>query len=271
MIIVRHGEIFTKSEEVRRRFILRLSQNIRAALPGAKIANRRMRLFVEADDEAAAIARLRKVFGIVSLSRAQVLPWGMPEISGKAVEMSKGRKGSFAVRCQRLSKNFPLTSQQVNGEIGAAVKESTGLRVDLVKPDHVLHIEIFEKHAYLYSNSVEAVGGLPLGTSGYFLAGDDDYSLLAAWLMMRRGAKAIIVGKKGFLSQWDFGAKAIETGENGREKAKAVFFASGDLAARKTGDMPSVYPLAGLGKAKAGLLLGHVKRGEIPPSLAHII
>ena len=62
-------------------------------------------------------------------------------------------------------------------------------------PDLLCWIEIVEKSAYIYTEKIRGIGGLPVGVSGkvlVMLSGGID-SPVAAWRMMKRGAKAIFV------------------------------------------------------------------------------
>ena len=62
------------------------------------------------------------------------------------------------------------------------------LTVDVHTPDHRVYVEIRD-HAYLYSEYLEAVGGMPVGTGGramVLLSGGID-SPVAAWMIAKRG------------------------------------------------------------------------------------
>ena len=82
-----------------------------------------------------------------------------------------------------------MNSQQIAGEVGAHVKEATGLAVDLTNPDVTVHVEIVSGRAYVGTERFEAPGGLPLGSSGKFLvmmSGGID-SPVASYEIMKRG------------------------------------------------------------------------------------
>ncbi len=259
MLIIRHSEIFTKSEQVRKYFIERLVRNLSVAT-SSKVKNRRMRIFVEMDD-LDTIKKASRVFGVASISKAYSIPLDIEKIKKEALKISGNWKGSFAVRTQRLSKNFEMKAQDVNVVLGAEIKEKYNLNVNLDNPDNTLYIEIFENNAYLYTEITRGVGGLPLGTSDYFLVEkDDDRSLLAAWLMMRRGAIPIVSGNKGFLSLWD-SANDIKDKEE-----KALSIVRTDFPGKAT-DLPVFYPLIALDDKNIEFLLEYVKEGRIPPNI----
>ena len=263
MLIVRHSEIFTKSEQVRKYFIEKLVRNISVAT-GTKVRNRRMRIFLDNDDSNI-IEKVSRVFGVASISKADILTLDIEKIKKEALKKTKDWEGSFAVRTQRLSKNFEMKAQDVNEVVGAAIKDTYDLEVNLDNPDNTLHIEIFENNAYLYTEIIHAIGGLPLGTSDHFLLEkDDDNSLLAAWFMMRRGAIPIIKGDKKFLSLWDSGINI-----NDKEE-KALLLVRSDFPGDKS-DLPVFYPLIALDDKEKTILIKEIREGRIPPSIDKII
>jgi thiamine biosynthesis protein ThiI len=193
MLIVRHGEIYTKSDPVRGRWIQKLAQNIREALPDAKVRSARWRLFVDARDEKKAADALKRTFGVVSFSKIHETGADM-EAMKKATEkyfVPLIRKGkTFGVFAQRLDKTFPITSPEIGREVGGYVNDLTGARVNLTKPDVPIYIEIYEGKALLFSEFTPGPGGLPVGTAGKMKAiVEDENSVLAAWMMMKRGVR----------------------------------------------------------------------------------
>jgi thiamine biosynthesis protein ThiI len=102
---------------------------------------------------------------------------------------ARTRPDTFAVRVRRRDKSFPLTSQQLEREIGAALQERTDLPVDLTLPGLELRVELDREAAYVHVREIEGAGGLPVGTSGRavsLLSGGID-SPIAALLAMKRG------------------------------------------------------------------------------------
>jgi len=88
-------------------------------------------------------------------------------------------------------------------EAGDAVRlrlkeEGKEARVDLTQPDLEFHVEVRNQRAYLFHEKVNGPGGLPVGSEGLVVAVlEDEASLLAAWLVMRRGADVapLVFGK----------------------------------------------------------------------------
>jgi thiamine biosynthesis protein ThiI len=102
---------------------------------------------------------------------------------------------SFAIDTRRPDKRFPLTSVDVNRQVGAYVQQQSGARVDLTHPELTLQIELVEGQALVSAERLPGAGGLPSHTGGkvaVLLSGGID-SPVAAWKMMRRGCTALFV------------------------------------------------------------------------------
>lgn len=200
LLLVRYGEIALKGKN-RPFFEKQLLHNIREALRGLdpfSVSFQRGRYFVKilAQHSYAAIQRLQKVFGIVSISPVRSVPLELEEICRQAFlllqEQYRGPGYSFKVATRRANKQFPHTSPEINRLVGAALLDG-GLetQVDLHNPDLVVNIEIREKEAYLFSRSMAGPGGLPVGVTGrglLLLSGGID-SPVAGWLALKRGLK----------------------------------------------------------------------------------
>jgi thiamine biosynthesis protein ThiI len=102
---------------------------------------------------------------------------------------------SLKVETRRTDKTFPLTSPQVSAEVGGYLVTKTGTRADMHNPDLVCWVKITHNAAYISTEKIPGVGGLPVGVSGkvlVMLSGGID-SPVAAWQMIKRGAKAVFV------------------------------------------------------------------------------
>jgi thiamine biosynthesis protein ThiI len=191
MIIVRHGEIYTKSPPVRRQFTARLTSNIRHALPDAKIVQKRWRVLVYPKREKEAVDRLGRVFGIVSYSICIETDATMAAIK-KAAEkfLPRFRNKTFAVRAQRLSKEL-VESQRINEIAGDFVRKKAKAKVNLSNPQVTLGIEIYDGRAYVFVDTYAGTGGLPGGTAGKMLLAKSKNSRLAKWMVGRRGIEVL--------------------------------------------------------------------------------
>jgi thiamine biosynthesis protein ThiI len=195
LILVRYGEIALKGGN-RAFFIKQLIRNIKKALGGIdhRIIKDQGRILVElakgSDDLDAAINSLKRVFGIVSISRVVKVEKNLDTIKQKALQMvNRQQLCTFKVESKRADKTFPSNSPEICRQVGAYILENCeGIRVDVHRPDLVINIEIRDK-AYIYMGSVSGSGGLPTGTSGksiLLLSGGID-SPVAGWMVAKRG------------------------------------------------------------------------------------
>ena len=91
----------------------------------------------------------------------------------------------------RADKRFPLTSPEIEREVGGRIKEARGWHVDLAEPALTIHVEALTHEAFYFFGKERGAGGLPVGASGRvacLLSGGID-SPVAAWRMMRRGCR----------------------------------------------------------------------------------
>ena len=205
MLIARHGEIYTKSEFVRKQFIKRLVDNLRLALPGIKVEAKRWRVLIY-DDSHETIGKVKHVFGVVSFSKAIETKPELKEIKKVVEGLLPLNAESFAIDTQRLDKNFPLISQEVNEKIGELVLEKQPeLKVNLKNPDVRIGVEIGRDSAFVFTENFKGVGGLPLGSAGGRISCDYENNLdvLAAWMMMKRGVIVTPLHEK--LKSWSYG------------------------------------------------------------------
>ena len=146
--------------------------------------------------------RIARVFGIANFSLAQSAPFGqdaprlldpLKHAIGEAIQSL--HFNTFRVSAKRSDKRVPLTSMEIEREVGAHVCELTGKSVNLRRPDLTIHVETLIKDAYYFLEREDGPGGLPVGTGGKvacLLSGGID-SPVAAFRMMKRGCTAIFV------------------------------------------------------------------------------
>jgi thiamine biosynthesis protein ThiI len=141
---------------------------------------------------------LRSVFGIAnfSLTLESRLPIESIQTAVAALLAADGPpSGSFRVRTKRSNKQYPLTSPEIEREIGAFIRERTGAPVDLRAADQTYRIEILHERAYVSGETIRGAGGLPVGASGrvvVLMSGGFD-SPVAAYRMMKRGCELTLV------------------------------------------------------------------------------
>jgi thiamine biosynthesis protein ThiI len=193
-VLAKVGEAALKGRN-KRQFLVALRRNMKAALTGvdARIEDGGSVLTISVPDEAAADevdSRLARVFGLANASICLACERDSEAIAETGLlAFDRARPRTFAVRVRRRDKTFPLTSQQLEREIGAALQRRTGLPVDLSRPDLKLRVEVDRAHAYVHVRELPGAGGLPVGTSGRavcLLSGGID-SPVAALLAMKRG------------------------------------------------------------------------------------
>ncbi|MDA1128412.1 MAG: tRNA 4-thiouridine(8) synthase ThiI [Chloroflexi bacterium] len=141
-------------------------------------------------------SRIRDVFGVAKFYKAYDLPRDVDGLKARMFQLLEGRSfTSFRITTNRADKRFPMTSQELNRDLGAFVKDLTGAQVKLKDPDICIYVEITPTSFLVYFDEVKAYGGLPVGVSGkvaVMLSGGID-SPVAAWQMMKRGCQAMFV------------------------------------------------------------------------------
>lgn len=140
--------------------------------------------------------RLASVFGLAGLIPAVWAGTSYQELEQTVETRLASLTGaSFAVRCKRSDKRFPLTSEDVQRKLGAFIKARTGKQVNLTTPETVVRVYVQSDGVYLALSQEDGPGGLPVGTSGkvmVLLSGGID-SPVAALLTLKRGAKVEFV------------------------------------------------------------------------------
>lgn len=190
VLLVRFGEVHLKGQN-RPFFMKKLTENVRKAVAsaGGTVWMSDSRIYVADMDITEAAERVRRVFGVYSVSPAWELEKDFEQIAAKCVELSTDLKGTFKVMARRSDKKFPMTSMEMNAEIGGRILDANPcLTVDVNKPMHEVSVEVRD-HAYVYVGEILAVGGLPMGTGGkgmLLLSGGID-SPVAGFQLMRRG------------------------------------------------------------------------------------
>ena len=197
VLLARYGEVFLKGAN-RPQFLKVLVDNVKKAVRpiGGHVWMSDSRIYVsDCEDMDDCARRVRKVFGIYSVSPAIECEKDLEVIAQQAVEMMKPFSGTFKVLGKRSDKKFPLTSIELGAEIGGRILESNErLTVDIHKPQHKLHVEIRD-HCYICCEEIMAVGGLPMGTGGkaaLLLSGGID-SPVAGYQLMKRGVRCCAI------------------------------------------------------------------------------
>ncbi len=194
-LIGRYHEIALKGRN-QWRFVNQVKTNARHIFADYRLGKMRSvgpRLIVPLPDDLsdeAAIDRARLVFGLQNFSLSYPVERDIAAISREAIARARNfTPRSFCVRTKREDKQFPMTSPEIDREVGGAVVDALGFKVDLHDPELTISIEIMKEAAYVSAGKLPGPGGLPVGVAGRGLAllsGGID-SPVAAYRMMKRG------------------------------------------------------------------------------------
>ncbi|THE64942.1 tRNA sulfurtransferase [Salinadaptatus halalkaliphilus] len=225
-VLVRHGDINTKSNVVKRRMVELLVDNLAALLEdrsiGGDVEHRWNRPLIHTteDDIAPATAAATDAFGVVSASACRTVSTEKARILETLVEIADEcyDGGTFAVDARRADKTLPYDSEDLAREAGTAIWETVedefDPEVDLDDPDLIFGVEVREDAAYVYLESAPGPGGLPLASQERVVAlvsGGID-SPVAAYEMMRRGSPIVpAYVDLGAYGGIDHEARAMET------------------------------------------------------------
>ncbi len=212
VVIIRFGEIFLKGKN-RDYFESLLIKNIKHALKGVQhtFSRSQGRYFVEnfsEFDEDEIIDRLKKVFGIHSLSVAEKVPTEAAQdfpnirasLAAVAARIAEERpdkyKIPFRVTVKRADKSIPMTSADIAAALGGTVLQTGAFKVNLNEFDYEFKVDIRENgYSFVYTDVIPGAGGLPVGCSGrgmLLLSGGID-SPVAAYMMAKRGMRLFAV------------------------------------------------------------------------------
>jgi len=200
-IVVHYQEIALKGKN-RPWFLGRLVRNLRQALSDLEVVAVRAlmgRIEVQlgpGTSREQAGERVRRTFGIANYSFARRTALDIDTIAHSILEDVRDRTcRSFRVSVRRADKRFPMTSPQVEREIGGRIKQARGWNVDLDEAELTIHVELLTNEAFYFFGKERGAGGLPTGTAGRvtcLLSGGID-SPVAAHRMMKRGCAASFV------------------------------------------------------------------------------
>jgi thiamine biosynthesis protein ThiI len=190
--VAHYAEVALKGNN-RQEFVKSLRKGINRTLSGIDhtVTLSNGRFVIDADGDAEGVGRrLSKVFGVSWYAPVSVVPSEYTRILSEALVAARSAKGgTFKVFARRSDKGFPLTSQELAARLGAEVVRTTGLAVNLTRPDVAIHVDVARGNSFVYVDRLRGPGGLPLGTAGraiHLFSGGID-SPVAAWLMMKRG------------------------------------------------------------------------------------
>ena len=201
-LLIKYAEIGTKGKN---RFLFEdaLMKQIRCALKPVdgtfEVTKEAGRIYVQADGEydyEDAVEALKRVFGIA---------WICPMFQTEEKDFEKlkkqvaeyvgtvypDRRKTFKVDSRRADKKYPVSSEQMNRDLGEVILEAyPEMRVDVHHPDILLRVEV-RNVVNIYSEMIPGPGGMPVGTNGkamLLLSGGID-SPVAGYMIAKRGVK----------------------------------------------------------------------------------
>ena len=200
-ILIRYGELALKGKN-QKEFLQKLNRNIKEHVkadvgenPRIEREQGRLLLYLDGAEPSKYYNALNHVFGISSYSPVLRTSLKMEDIFAGALSEFKQAMGerktvSFRITARRANKLFPLSSMELANEVAQFIFEHIeGLTVDLKHADIDLKVEVRDEFAYITTQKLPGLGGLPLGSGGkgmLLLSGGID-SPVAGWSMMRRG------------------------------------------------------------------------------------
>jgi thiamine biosynthesis protein ThiI len=200
-VVIHYGELALKGRN-RPWFVNALVRTIRRSLRdlGPTVIRAPLgRIIVElgaTTDEHEVRDRLAMLPGIGNFAIASQVPLDVTAIADAVLAGTSRRTAvSFRITVRRADKRFPLSSPELERELGALVQRATGWPVDLSHPDVTIRVETLTDSALVFFERFKGVGGLPVGTGGkvmVLLSGGID-SPVAAWRIIRRGCRAHFV------------------------------------------------------------------------------
>ncbi len=200
--LIKYAEIGTKGKN-RYLFedaLIKQIKNVLKRVEGSFVASKESgRIYVQAQgsyDYDEVIEALSRVFGIAWICPVvQIEEKDFENLKQVVVDyidrVYQDKNFTFKVDSRRADKNYPVHSEQMNRDLGEAVLNAfPGIRVNVHKPDVLLHVEI-RKVVNLYSLMIPGPGGMPVGTNGkamLLLSGGID-SPVAGYMIAKRGVK----------------------------------------------------------------------------------
>ena len=200
--LIKYAEIGTKGKN---RFLFEdaLIKQIKHALRPVEgkfiISKESGRIYMDAQaeyDYDEVIAALKRVFGIAWICPMfQIEKTDFEEIKKEVAsyvdQVYEDKNFTFKVDAKRVDKKYPVSSEQMNRDLGEVILDTfPETKVDVHHPDVMLHIEIREK-IYIYSMEIPGPGGMPVGSNGQamlLLSGGIDFPV-AGYMIAKRGVK----------------------------------------------------------------------------------
>ena len=199
VVLMKLGEIVLKGLN-RRTFEQKLVSNIARRMRrygSCEIYSIQSTIYLSPNDDSfdldGAYEAVKKIFGIISVSRAAVCEKDkdiIVETAKSYLHDQMSRAKSFKVESKRSDKKFPMTSIELSQYVGGRLNRAfPAVKVDVHDPEIVVNIEIREKGAYIHGKAESGAGGMPVGINGQavsLLSGGID-SPVSTYMIAKRG------------------------------------------------------------------------------------
>ena len=197
-VIIKTHELALKGAN-RPWFMRKLVENLRKATGGAGVqavwqAHMLVGLTLKDEDAWDSVRDcVKQTFGVAKFFRAYQVPTELERVKEALPGLLADRSfSSFRITANRADKRFPVKSDEINRDLGTFVRELTGAKVDLTRPELHIFLDVLPKGILVYFEEIRGYGGLPVGVSGdvmTMLSGGID-SPVSAWQMMKRGCRS---------------------------------------------------------------------------------
>ena len=171
-IVVHYQEIALKGRN-RPYFISKLVHNLRKQTVGLDVKDVRAlmgRIEIVLGPTASydlVKERVERVFGIANFSRAGRAPRTFEGVADAVLADLEGlAPASFRVSAKRGDKSFPMTSPQLERELGARIVDRFGWRVNLDHPEMTVMVEVLRNQAFYSFGKERAPAGCRPASAG---------------------------------------------------------------------------------------------------------
>ena len=196
-IVVHYQELALKGKN-RPWFIARLVRNLKEATADLNVISvralpGRIEMVLGVETKWPLVReRVTRIFGVANFGLARRVTGDLDAVASSILDdLGDTQTSSFRVKTRRTDKRYPLTSPQIDREIGGRIKRVKGWPVNLSLPDLTIYVEMLTDSTFYYFDKIPGPGGLPSGVSGRVLclqSGGID-SPVAAYRMMKRGCR----------------------------------------------------------------------------------
>src|SRR6266702_370809 len=170
-VIVHYHEISLKRGN-RPLFLRQLARNLERAVSDLgpvrlRQLTGRILLDLDGNEHPEAVRdRAARVCGVASVALAWRVASTIEAMKAAVAQIVDGRRfPTFRISARRAFKTYPMTSVELNRELGAFVLERVASRVDLRHPELEIHVEVMPAETFVYVDPVSCPGGLPVGAS----------------------------------------------------------------------------------------------------------